>query len=58
MRRVVRKDAVKELAGGWFGATGHGDTPRRLFRTREEALACDGLLLAVNDPPLEKKKSR
>ena len=55
---VVRKDAVKEMDGGWFGATGHGDDVKRMFRDRREAEACDGLLLNVTDPPPGKPKKK
>lgn len=58
MRRVIRKDAVKEMEGGWYGATGHTDDVKRMFRTKEEADACDGLLMGANDPPPNAPKKR
>jgi hypothetical protein len=55
-KRVVRKDAVKEMDGGWYGVTGHGDSVRRMFRTKEEATIADGLLLAAAEPAPQRTK--
>ena len=55
---VRRADEVQEMDGGWFGATGHGKDVKRMFRTKEEADACDGLLMGANDPPPNAPKKK
>lgn len=59
MKKVTRKDAVKEYDSGWFGATGSDDPkvePRRLFRTKEEAEIADSLFMLVTSPKPKKDK--
>lgn len=54
-----RADAVTELDGGWFGATGSDDPkaqPKRLFRTKEEATIADALFIAASQPAKQPKK--
>lgn len=50
MKKVTRKDCVKDMGNGWHGATGHGDAVKRMFRTKEEAEIADALFKGANEP--------
>jgi hypothetical protein len=50
VKKVTRKDCVKDMGNGWHGATGHGDAVKRMFRTKEEAEIADALFKGANEP--------